>query len=351
MGHLVLLAWLAFASAAVFDCGTAPTVPQDRRVDKSRLRLAHWNVEWLFLSDWGRRWESLDEAQAHLAAVAEVVARNRQVDVWHLAEVEDCAALRELARAAGDASLRAYLVPGRDSATRQQVGLLTRLDPAVLHRSEARAAFPLPGSSCRGGRPGRTGVSKHLVAEFRPKGGTIPPFSIVGAHLLAHPKRPERCARREGQAAVLQQLVRTQLQRTNNYVLVMGDLNEFDAQVQDVQSSAPLSRTLALLKNVLADRPGDELHNVAREVGQNQRFTSYHHGDSDVCLPAHASSSSIDHVLASEPLLALMSEARIGNADFHPPCRADRPYSDHWPVFVTLGGGTQPPQPQQQREL
>ncbi len=344
-----LVLFFGAASAVDFDsCGTVPTVAQDRRTNKNTLTMAHWNVEWLFLEDWKKRWESVDDARGHVAAVAAVMARNRHVDMWHLAEVEDCAVLRELARLAGDSTLRAYLVKGQDTATGQQVGLLSRLDPTALHRSAARVAYPLPGSACGVGRAGSTGVSKHLVAEFRPEGGTVPPFALVGAHLLALPGRKERCAQREGQAAVLQQVVRAQLSRTGGRVVVMGDLNEFDAQVPDVRDSVPLSQTLALLKDVLPERPGDELHNVAGSVSQNLRFTSYYHGESDVCLPAHASSSSIDHVLVSEALLPLVSDARFGHGEFHPPCRSDRRYSDHWPIFVTLRA---PQPPKQQSEL
>jgi endonuclease/exonuclease/phosphatase family metal-dependent hydrolase len=334
---LWLFVFVSVASAAlVFDCGTVPTVPQDRRSNKTQLTLAHWNVEWLFLEDWPKRWESDEQARQHAAAIAAIMWRNRHVDIWHLAEVEDCGALRELARLMGDATLRPYLVPGRDSATGQHVGLLSRLDPTALFRSETRVSYPVKGSKCDAGKRGSTGVSKHLVAEFRPEGGVVGPFSIIGAHLLARPLQRDRCARREGQAAVLQQLIKAQLLRTNNRVVVMGDLNEFDSLVPDVKNSVPLSRTLALLKDVLPERPGDELHNVARSVHQGQRFTSYYHGESDVCLPAHASSSSLDHVLVSEALLPTVTNARFGNSDFHPPCRADRQYSDHWPIFITL---------------
>lgn len=36
-------------AAMPWECVAPPSPPQDRRVDKTRLTLANWNVEWLFL--------------------------------------------------------------------------------------------------------------------------------------------------------------------------------------------------------------------------------------------------------------------------------------------------------------
>ena len=44
---------------------------------------------------------------------------------------------------------RAYLVPGTDHMTGQNVGILSRIDPSRdLRRIESRKLYPVPGSTC-----------------------------------------------------------------------------------------------------------------------------------------------------------------------------------------------------------
>ena len=92
-----------------FDCSAAPSSPQDRRVDKTTLRIAHWNVEWLFLTKYEKRWGTLAEAEKHLKDVAEILKR-MDADVIHLAEVEDCGVLEKLVAAIGDPTYKYYMV-------------------------------------------------------------------------------------------------------------------------------------------------------------------------------------------------------------------------------------------------
>lgn len=343
----LLVVVVGLASALSFDCDAAPASPEDRRPNATRLVVGHWNVEWLFLSRWDRRWASREEAEEHLAAVAAVI-RTSNVDVLHLAEVEDCSVVRRLAAAVarlGDSSYRGYLVKGTDTATGQNVALLTRVDPvAGLWRSGARASFPVAGSACASEREGSTGVSKHLVAVLQPRG--FPRLSVVGAHLVARPSDPSRCAQREAQSVVLQGVV-AQLLRDGPVVL-LGDFNDFDGAVRDARASRPMARTLALLKDAVPARPGDELTNVARLVAPQDRFTAYFDPAPvrGTCRPARASSSSIDHILASTDLD--VGSVAFRNAAFPPPCAGAAPVSDHWPIFATLRppptrtGGTGP---------
>ena len=85
---------------------------------------------------------------------------------------------------------RAYLVNGKDTSTGQNVGLLTRIDPADdVRRTEARADFPLPvGTPCHAsslqctadGRAGQR-LRHYLGGRRRRPGARAPPVRAVGA--------------------------------------------------------------------------------------------------------------------------------------------------------------------------
>jgi hypothetical protein len=182
-------------------------------------------------------------------------------------QVEDCGRVKALAAclngaapssaAATAASLaagpsNAYLVQGTDSATGQDVALISKIDPSEsLGRAEGTAAIPVEGNSCGlaasgsgsfgrsrsgGGSFGRagssgslsgsdatapqatTGVSKNLYALFN-LGPALPRVAVVGAHLIAYPKQPDRCVQREGQAEVLRRLVADLIGQVGQVVL------------------------------------------------------------------------------------------------------------------------------------
>jgi hypothetical protein len=113
-------------------------------------------------------------------------------------------------------------VLGTDTATGQNVALLTRIDPSnSLSRSEERVEYPVQASACgykkggkgqkRGAKLDSSGVSKHFIARF-----TLPnpicnqlssscsapslDISLIAAHLVAKPVDPRACAQREAQA-------------------------------------------------------------------------------------------------------------------------------------------------------
>lgn len=324
--------------ALLFDCDKAPLVPEDRRVDKERLRVAHWNVEWLFLQGWSKRWSSAEEAWEHLEAVAMEI-RRLSPDVINLAEVEDCGVLKTLVERIGDETYKGYLVKGTDTATGQNVALLTRVDPVVdMKRTAARVSVPVEGNTCGCTKcsPTTTAVSKHYYTTIQPTNyGKV---HLIGSHLIAFPDVPDRCVQREGQSLVLQGLIRDLLkQDPKAHFVSFGDLNDYDGAVLDVANSKPISRSLAFLKDIIQEAafPGDELINVAQNVAQVDRYTAYYNPDSGVCKPANKASTSIDHILISPSLQREHTITKFDTSLFPPPCAQHaRPYSDHWPVMV-----------------
>ena len=109
---------------------------------------------------------------------------------------------------------------GTDTATGQNVALLTRIDPSrPLSRSEERVQYPVNASSCGYKQQGRknrakveaSGVSKHFLAQFTLSNPlclqssascSVPALqlSLIAAHLISKPVDPRACAQREAQA-------------------------------------------------------------------------------------------------------------------------------------------------------
>ena len=73
------------------QCWEAPAAPEDRRADGSRLRLVHYNVEWLFYPEVAT-WGSLERSLYHTQSIAAIV-QQLDPDVLNLAEVRGCDAL------------------------------------------------------------------------------------------------------------------------------------------------------------------------------------------------------------------------------------------------------------------
>ena len=349
------------------DCpAPTATVRPDRRQDRSRLVVATWNAEWLFdgvcdpsASPWtggtgcvghasGLNQCNAVGASAHTARAAEVL-RRMNADVINLVEVEGCdmlaicAALLNADAGVGTANaFGRYLVEGTDTFLRQQVGLITRLQPSrPLVRTGLHEAFPIDAASTCGAAPhGSSGISKHYIARLQVEGlphgrggnGHGPAtLVVVGLHLKAIPTQPRSCHQREAQAKVAQGILTGALAESP-YVVVMGDLNDFDGDAccVDVAGSTPTSRVLRMLKN--PDNAGeDELHSVISMVPQAERYTDWwDHAPADGIDGGTAEHSSLDHMLVSTPLYAALSAVHIDHT--HQPMDV----SDHWPIIATF---------------
>jgi len=316
------------------DCPTV-IAPRDRRVNKTQLTITAYNVEWLFLNGRncpgsGCRWANEQEAENHLNQVAKELAII-DADIVLLIEVQSCEVLDRLLQKLEQRRLgyKFYLLQGTDTITGQNVALLTRVDPAVsLARSSARSDFPLAGSKCEyTGSPGSQGVSKHLYTHFDIEG--LPrPLLLVGLHFLAFPKQSDRCAQREAQAWVIQDIVKKQLLERDYSVVVLGDMNDFDPTIVDTAGSVPNSRVLTMLKQY----GSTSLVNVAKYISsQSERYSNWFDMNKD-CKVTPNELSLIDHVLLSKDLEPLIEKAYIDHS-YPAACGYD---SDHWPVLVKL---------------
>lgn len=333
------------------NCALASKIPIDRRQDPSKLRIVSYNAEWLFL--YGGEgsikcpgencpWADKSAAHHHLLRTAQLLVK-LDADIIHLNEIENCRVLRVLMDLLpSNHGYRAYLVPGTDSMTGQNVGLLTRIDPSSnLKRTEERKAYPILGSTCGtnpyyysnifGSKRDRTmGLSKHYLTHFSIPLSDNGILKIVwaGAHLIAHPDNSDRCFRREAQASVLAEFIAKESKNSEVEVIVTGDLNDHDGDVLGANNISPLSSVLKILKipkrlNSAASFVSDPL----------RRYTSWHDINGNCVDDGANEHSLIDHILISPGLAKLVVSVWM---DHNRTTSCIERLSDHWPLIIDL---------------
>ena len=331
---------LSLFAGIVFSDSECPVVTSvgDRRSNKSKLRLVQYNVEWLFIDYYsnmdcpgnGCTWKNTTEAETHLSYVSKVI-HDLNPDIINFCEIEGCDELNMLKTSLDDNTYMPYLKQGTDTSTGQNVGMLTRVDPVVsLYRTEDRYDYPIYGSTCGYTGTGSTGVSKHYITEFKLSNMNI---ALIGAHFVAYPTDSSRCAQREGQASVLQSVIANYVSKGYE-VIVIGDLNDFDGVVLDVNSNKPTSQVLNILKGDFGEYKGKyELISAAENVQQSERYSDWYDSDNNCNTASNKDYSMIDHVLVTSGIKNKISDVYFyhGYPEF---CGSYN--SDHYPVVIDL---------------
>jgi exonuclease III len=295
-----------------------------------------YNVEWLFLDYYnasncpgsGCTWKNETEAETHLSYVAHVI-QDLNPDILNLCEVEGCDELNMLVETLGKDYVP-YLIKGTDTSTGQNVGLITKIDPIIdLYRTEEREIYPIPNSTCGyTGSPTSAGVSKHYITEFKIQNVNI---AFISAHLIAIPTDSARCAQREAQALVLQQVIIDYIQ-IDYEVIMIGDFNDYDAEVLDVNNHLPISKVLDILKGKEGNYKGKyQLQTVAEEVKKEERFSDWWDSDNNCNTDSMEDYSMIDHILVTEKI-----KEKIEKVFFYHGYKeyCGKYNSDHYPVVV-----------------
>jgi len=316
------------------------------------MRLATFNAEWLFNGNNDQSpWTSPEAAEKHLVEVAGAVA-TVNADMMGFQEVQNCDMLIRLIthlENQGVQGYKPYLIQGTDTATGQNVGLITRIDPVTaLTRSENRVAYPIAGNTCGStSASGTSAVSKHFIAKFLIKNKA---YTMFNHHFLAYPTDAARCVQREAQASVMRGLINSAL-AANDEVVVFGDYNDYSDKVPDVANDKPTSRVMRILRDgLLSTSKGvldkweslnltnadnltlaslslnnadtdPTLVEVSTLVAQNLRYTSAY----DV-----TKLSQIDHLLVSKGIATNMVAAGVSH--IYP----RETVSDHWPFWVDV---------------
>ena len=276
-----------------------------------------WNVEFLWdgikPEDGDAEFPWKGDRRAARARMAKLAAKIRQVDpdILGLVEVEGLKALETFRSEHLDGlGYRAYLVEGSDTATGQDVGLLSRVEIQTIGRDP------------RKGRSGSTrkAVSKHYIATAEVGRWRL---GLVGLHLLARPERQNRIGPREAQADALLRMAR-ELQDQGRELIVWGDFNDYDGETLDRDGSRPITQVLSSLRAMDPRDPDDDLVNVAERLPRKRRYTVRLGGRR---APRY---TAIDHILLSPELARQIDSVEI-------PQGSDwRDASDHFPVVVRL---------------
>ena len=350
----LLLALSVFINADT-ECPVVSSI-SDRRIDKNTFRLVQYNVEWLFVDYYssancpgnGCTWKTETDAKTHLSYVTNVLTELKP-DLVNFCEVEGCDELNmvinemnlknemdlknEMNLKNGNNSssfYKPYLKRGTDTSTGQNVGMITKVDPLVsLYRTETKVSYPIAGSKCGyTGSPGNSGVSKHYITEYK---FADMKTAFIAAHLLAYPTDPSRCAQREAQAQVLQYVIYDYVLRGYEIIL-LGDMNDFDAEVLDINSDKPISKVLDILKGFDGEHKGKyTLTNVASRIVQNERFSDWWDSDNNCETSSQKDYSMIDHILVTSKINSKIINAFIYH-EYSEYC--GKWNSDHYPVVI-----------------
>jgi exonuclease III len=278
----------------------------------------------------GCTWKNQSEALKHLDYVSQ---RIKQInpDIINFCEIEGCDELNML-KDTLDGSYIPYLKKGTDTSTGQNVGMLTRIDPLKsLYRTEVKYNYPIPGSTCGyTGSVSSSGVSKHYITEFVFNNMNV---AFISAHLIAIPTDPTRCAQREAQAMVLQSVIYDFINREYE-VIMIGDFNDYDGEILDMNNNKPISKVLNILKGVEGVYAGKyQLNSVAEFITQNQRYSDWWDSDNNCNTASTHDYSMIDHVLVTE----LIKKNIFNTFIYHEYDEYCGKYdSDHYPVVVDL---------------
>lgn len=319
------------------ECPAVTTIG-DRRIDKTKLRIVQYNVEWLFIDHYQSfdcpgsqcTWKNLTEAETHMTYVSTVVG-DLNPDIINFCEVEGCDELNILSSSL-DGTYNSYLKKGTDTSTGQNVGMLTRIDPLItLYRSETKYSYPIPGSNCGyTGSTGSTGVSKHFITEFKLNDMLV---AFISAHLLAIPADPARCSQREAQAMILQSIISDFITRKYE-VIMIGDFNDYDSEIMDVNNNKPISQVLDILKGIRGENAGKYLlHSVGENLNQAERYSDWWDSDNNCGTSSSHDYSLIDHILVTDLIKNHINNTFIyhGYKEF-----CGKYDSDHYPVVIDL---------------
>lgn len=321
------------------ECPVITTI-EDRRTNKNSLRLVQYNVEWLFIDYYkpmdcpgsGCTWKNTNDASIHMNYVNQII-NYLNPDILNLCEVEGCDELNMVVSNLSSANnYKVYLKQGTDSSTGQNVGLITKIDPLInLYRTEEKIEYPILGTKCGNSTiSGLEGVSKHYITEYLINNINI---ALIGAHLLAIPTDPNRCVQREAQAQVLQNIIFKYIE-IGYEVIVIGDMNDYDNEVLDINVHKPISRTLDILKGLSGTNAGKyELTNVAYRIQQDYRYSDWYDSDNNCNTSSNTDLSMIDHILVTKNIDKKITDIFIYHG-YNEYC--GKWNSDHWPVVIDL---------------
>jgi endonuclease/exonuclease/phosphatase family metal-dependent hydrolase len=309
------------------------------------LRIVTFNAEFLaapgvtpgeiqnYRFDHGRR--------QHLERVAFLIEALNP-DIFNLVEVTSKEAVDQVVKILHEKGLtdyRGYHIDSNDTYTALDVAVITRYRPDEINGKPIETFFsagddPTWRESFQfRGRNGRmirdtTSLSRNSVYFFTIAGHKL---GFVGLHLKSDPQDDYSNAKRTSEAAVAGRVLRGEITKRGYLPIVLGDLNDYDADVPDRDTARETSTTvLRDLKDFDPQRPGPELANVAERImRQADRYTSHWDRNENRAHDGDDVYTMIDHILLAKELMPYVTRAFICHT-------VSLDTSDHYAVVVDL---------------
>ena len=292
----------------------------------SAIRIVAWNPEFLWdgqvpedgSSQVQFEWKGKPEIASQRIAAAADILGGFDADIIVLEEIEGRHILDQLAAAPGlsGRDLKPIFVQGTDTFTGQDVGILARMSPTLVYRSDVR----MPVDSRQ------QGVSKNLAARLPLAGDQC--LSVIAIHLLSRAEDASRAQARQAQAEVVRRIAVDE-RRTGCHVVVAGDFNDYDPDVADPAGHVAVTTVLKTIKGLDPADTSDDLVNPATRLPMAERYSNRWDRDNDGRIELPREGSLIDHVLVSPTLQ--VEDVRIAR-----PLVRQEPLSDHDPIVVTV---------------
>ena len=115
-------------------------------------------------------------------------------------------------------------------------------------------------------------------------------------------------------------------------IILIGDINDYDAEILDLNSNKPTSRVLDIMKGLEGQQKGTYLlTNIAYRIEQNERYSEWWDSDNNCNTSMQTDLSMIDHILVTPEINKKIINAYIyhGYKEF-----CGKLDSDHWPVVI-----------------
>ena len=344
--------WRVVGCICLAIAGALPTRSAAVAEESIALRIVTFNAEFLTaprVRQGNIQNYRLDHGRTqHLERVAHLI-ETLDADVFNLVEVISKEAVDQIVailHEKGMADYRGYHIDSNDTFTALDIAVITKYPPDTIDGKSIRTYFSGGGDPTwresfefrgRNGRTIRdtTSLSRNSVYFI-----TIGSYKLgfLGLHLKADPQDDYSNARRMAEAAVARRLLRGEIVERGYLPIVLGDLNDYDPDVPDRDTSRETSTTvLRDLKDFDPQRPGAELVNVAERVKrQADRYTSHWDWNENRAHDGDDVYTMIDHILLAKELMPYVTRAFIVHT-------VSLDTSDHYPVVVDLRLPSQEP--------
>ncbi len=279
--------------------------------------------------------------QQHLERVAYLI-ETLAPDIFNLVEVTSQEAVDqvvEILHEKGLTDYRGYHIDSNDTYTALDVAVITRHQVDEVEGRPIRTYFsggddPTWRESFQfRGRNGRmirdtTSLSRNSVYYITVAGHKL---GFLGLHLKSNPQDGYSNAKRAGEVAVAGRVLRGEIIKRGYLPIVLGDLNDYDADVPDRDTSRESSTSvLRDLKDFDPQQPGAELVNVAERIArQADRYTSHWDWNENHAHDGDDVYTMIDHILLAKELMPYVTRAFICHT-------VSLDTSDHYAVVVDL---------------